>query len=212
MGVAAHWSLGFRASVRSNLTYVMSFPDLPTLTMNWTLSAQSDVMQIPWPLRLMRYKAFYPVWRTSRRNWRVTHQNVPACSGEKALRPTSWLFGERQKLWADRLARCGEWKVLISGPVWLLCKDCYSFSSWVNEARQSWARLRMLLRGYASSTGLWLNFKTYWEVLKKASLHRALSEQRWKWSNSSWRTLRYGFVIDTLAYSLAFYHRFVCFF
>lgn len=111
-GVVARWSPGSRASVRSSLTYVMSFPDLPTLTTSWTLSARSDATQTPWPLRPTRYKAFYPVWRTSRRNWRVTHQNVPACCGEKALRPTSWLFGERRKLWADRLERCGERKVL----------------------------------------------------------------------------------------------------
>lgn len=128
-GVVVHWSPGFRASARSNLTYVMSFPNLPTLTMNWTLSAQSDGMQIPWPLRLMRSKAFYLAWQTSKRNWRATHQNVPACSGEKALRPTYWLFGEKLKLWADRLARCGGQKALISGPVWPLCKDRYSLSA-----------------------------------------------------------------------------------
>lgn len=59
--VVPHWSPGFRVSVRSSLIYVTSFPDLLTWTMNWTPSAQSDVMQIHWPLRLIRYRAFYPV-------------------------------------------------------------------------------------------------------------------------------------------------------
>ena len=102
---APPWSPGFRASARSSLTCVTSSPALPTLTTNWTPSAPLDVMRILWPLRQMLWRASCLVWPTSGQSWRVTPQTAPACSGERAPHLTSWLSGERRRLWAARLAR-----------------------------------------------------------------------------------------------------------